>query len=263
MFSFRFTPVITNIILINVAIMLVTVFSPSLFPVFYNLFSLHYTGSPAFFPTQYFTYMFLHADFGHLFSNMFGLIIFGPLLEDFWGGRRLLSYYLICGLGAGVIYSGFQFYDNHGMQEAMQEYLEEPSPANYSYFFYEYDRDGYSRKLDWIDAFRENPENYAYIEKGKSDILEYYSFRINIPMVGASGALFGILIAFGMLFPNTTPFIIPIPAKYIVALYGIMAYYGVVKNDPGDFTAHSAHLGGMIIGFFVVRYWQKQRNRFY
>src|SRR5690554_4145180 len=144
---FRFTPVITNIILFNVAILVIMSFSGSTFPIFHRLFALYYTESPNFSPTQYFTYMFLHADIGHLFSNMFGLLIFGPLLEDFWGAKRLITYYLLCGLGAGIIYSGLQHYENQGMKKSMQEYLENPTPANYSYFFYEYGRNTYSEML--------------------------------------------------------------------------------------------------------------------
>jgi membrane associated rhomboid family serine protease len=260
---FRFTPVITNIILFNVAILIIMSISGSTIPIFHRLFALYYSESPNFSPTQYFTYMFLHADIGHLFSNMFGLLIFGPLLEDFWGAKRLITYYLLCGLGAGIIYSGLQYYENQGMKKAMQEYLENPTPANYSYFFYEYGRNTYSEMLPWIDEYRENPENRTFIEQGRSAITQFYAYKINVPMVGASGALFGVLIAFGLLFPNSTPFIIPIPAKFIVGIYGITAYYGVIKNDPGDYIAHSAHLGGMIVGFFIVKYWQRQRNKFY
>ena len=260
---FRFTPVIGNIILLNVLIMLMMMFLPGIQLLFYNALALHSPMAPEFIPTQYLTYMFLHANIGHLFGNMFGLMIFGSLLEDFWGARRIISYYLICGLGAGLIYSIFQYIEHREMYAVMHDFLKNPSPANYSYFMYEYNRGYYTDMLNWIDKFRENPDNYLYIEQAKANIVNYYSNKLSIPMVGASGALFGILMAYGMLFPNTTPFIIPIPAKYIVALYGITAYFGVIKNDPGDFTAHWAHLGGMIIGFFVIKYWQKKRTRFY
>lgn len=260
---FRFTPVVGNIILVNVGIMLLMMFASGLTPLFYKILALHSPLSADFMATQFFSYMFLHANMGHLFGNMFGLMIFGSLLEDFWGARRLLSYYLICGLGAGVIYAIFQYIEHREMYAVMQEFMKDPSPANFSYFMYEYNRYGYTDMLSWIDRFNENPDNYLYIEQAKANIVNYYSNKLNIPMVGASGALFGILMAYGMLFPNTTPFIIPIPAKYIVALYGITAYFGVIRNDPGDFTAHWAHLGGMIIGFFVIKYWQKKRTRFY
>jgi membrane associated rhomboid family serine protease len=265
---FRFTPVVTKIIIANVVIYLLfsTIFqSPEVF----HLFALHYPASPLFYPWQYITYMFLHSlsDFGHIFGNMFGVLVFGPLLEEFWGGKRFLVYYLICGVGAGVLYSAYQFYEMHGIVSAVEAYLEHPSPANLSYYFHEYDRGTYSDIMGFLDNFRTHPESMSYIQQGKNLLLQSYNNMVNVPMVGASGALFGILIAFAMLFPNTEliffPLFIPIKAKYVVAVYGAIEYFSVLKNTPGDNVAHFAHIGGMIVGFIIVRYWQKKRNTFY
>lgn len=266
---FRFTPVVTRIIIINVLVHFIISFAGGYQSTLFHLGALHYTESPLFYPWQFFTYMFLHSqsDFMHLFGNMFGILIFGPLLEEFWGAKRFLVYYLLCGIGAGLLYTGYQFYEFSGISEAKNTYLENPTSENYSYYFYEYDRDVYSNNIEHFDYYRDNPEDVNVIEQGKESVVMSYNRKVNIPMVGASGALFGILIAFALLFPNTEliffPLFIPIKAKYVVAVYGIIEYFAVIRNAPGDQVAHIAHLGGMLVGFIIVKYWQRHRSRFY
>jgi len=267
---FRFTPVVRNLIIANVAVyFLLQIASPQTTEVLFQMLALHYPASTAFYPWQFATYMFVHSlnDFGHIFGNMFGLLIFGPLLEEFWGAKRFFVYYILCGIGAGMMYTGYQYYEMHGINKAASAYIQDPSPANLSYYFHEYDPNNYSNLLSYIDTFRDNPENESLIEQGREYIVESYNNKINTPMVGASGALFGILIAFALLFPNTEliffPLFIPIKAKYVVAVYGIIEYYSLLKSSPGDHVAHFAHIGGMLVGFVIVKYWQYKRNRFY
>lgn len=263
---FRFTPVVTNLILANVGVFLIGNYFFSEEQVF-NLLGLHFFGSPLFNPLQFFTYMFVHAGFGHIFWNMFALVIFGPLLEETWGGKRFLAYYILCGLGAGLLYGVYQYFDLRGLEDAYATFMQNPSPDTMADFFYHYARDFYSEKVSWIDTFRMHPNNPQFIQQAQIWVNGYYHALLNAPMIGASGAVFGILIAFGMLFPNTEliifPIFIPIKAKYIVALYGIIAYFGAIRQSAGDHTAHIAHLAGMLVGFIIIKYWQKQRTRFY
>jgi membrane associated rhomboid family serine protease len=230
--------------------------------------ALHYVGSDKFMPWQYFTYMFMHADMSHFFGNMLGLVIFGPLLEDFWGYRRFVIYFILCGLGSGMIYTLYQYFEFMGVEEAKNLFLANPTPENYSAFFWDYGRDVYPQIVDWIDGeFRENPSNPVYIEQAKDSVVTLFGRVMDSSMVGASGALYGIMMAFAMLFPNTEirpfPIYIPIKAKYVVAVYAVMAYFAMVRNTPGDNVAHVAHLGGLMVGFIIIKIWQKQRTRFY
>ena len=113
-----------------------------------------------------------------------------------------------------------------------------------------------------IERYAENPENSQYREESKQVVRQIYYNVANMPMVGASGAVFGILMAFGLLFPNTTLMLlfppIPIKAKYFVLLYGLYELYSTIISSPGDNVAHFAHLGGMFIAFVLVRNWQKK-----
>lgn len=261
---FRFTPVVTYLIVINIVLLLA---GETIFHGISDFMALHYPASQNFAIYQYFSYMFMHGGFNHLLSNMFGLLVFGPLLEEFWGPKRFLTYYLLCGVGAGLLYTGYQYYDMHGIMAAKDLFLQHPTPDNFANFFYDYGREFYSDNLSWIDTFREQPNNTYFIEQAKDILVKYYNSTINMPMVGASGALFGILIAFAMLFPNTEliffPLFIPIKAKYVVAGYALIEYFSVIRNAPGDNVAHIAHLSGMLVGFIIVKVWQKQRGRFY
>lgn len=163
------------------------------------LFGLYYAGSSLFLPFQLITYMFMHSGFTHIFFNMFALWMFGMTMERAWGGKRFLVYYIICGIGAGL------------MQEACQV-------------------------LGIISPFAAT--------------------------VGASGAVYGILLAFGMTFPEERLFIIPIPfpikAKYFVCLYAAIELFEGVGGSDG--VAHFAHLGGMLFGLMLILYWRSRTS---
>ena len=115
---------------------------------------------------------------------------------------------------------------------------------------------------DWKAA----PGNPAYIQETYKFINDALQWKLNIPTVGASGAIFGLLLAFGMMFPNAIIYIyfaIPMKAKYFVLLYGVLELFGGVMNQPGDNVAHFAHLGGMIFGYFMIVYWKKNQFKIY
>ncbi|MCY7351128.1 MAG: rhomboid family intramembrane serine protease [Cytophagaceae bacterium] len=260
----RLTPVVRNILIINIAIfaagaLLQRNFAPA--------FGLHYIYSQDFQPYQFLTHMFLHGGFGHLFTNMFGLIIFGPLLEQVWGAKRFLLFYLVTGIGAGVLYSGVNYFEMAQLQQTIDLYKESPSPLALNELLKEGGL-GIQRHFDsFLRAFEARPEDPTLLTNSFSVAESLLSFRADVPMVGASGAIFGILAAFGLLFPNTELFLLffpfPIKAKYFVALYGLYELYAGVHNAQGDNVAHFAHIGGMIFAFVLVKYWGSQRKKFY
>jgi membrane associated rhomboid family serine protease len=207
------TPVVKNLIIINA---ICFAFSYTFAMVFHiNLndwLGLHFPLAAHFYPWQYFTYMFLHADFSHIFFNMFALWMFGTVLERYWGSKRFLFYYLFCGVGAGVIQT----------------------------------------LVYWYQLSDLPPIYYVHLME-------------NINTIGASGAVYGLLLAFGMMFPNNyiyLYFLFPIKAKWFVLIFGLIELFSGIRGSQLDNIAHFAHLGGMIFGLILLLYWRrKSRHR--
>ena len=226
---------------------------------------LWHISSPNFQPYQFLTYMFAHGGFMHLLFNMLGLMFLAPMLEQFWGPKKFLAFYLITGIGAGVFYEGVKYTETIPMKHKMEEYIANPNPDDFAVYMSKYAPQYYNSVYDFIDYFAENPE------QGKQQSIAYvqqvYMSVINIPMVGASGAIYGILMAFGMLFPNTQLMLlfppIPIKAKYFVLILGGVAIYSEFTNTAGDNVAHLAHLGGMLFAFIMIKVWAKDKRNFY
>ena len=216
---FQTPPVVKNLIIINGLVYMVTALLPVGDTIMqYCALSL---GTPYFHTYQFITYMFLHANFEHIFFNMFALWMFGRTLEQVWGPKRFLFYYMVCGIGAGLV------------QELVQ-YIQ------------------YVTELSQYDSVN---TGIAVIP-----MAEYLNLMTT---VGASGAIYGILLAFGMLFPNSQMFVFPIPfpvkAKYCVMGYAALEIFlGLGASTDG--VAHFAHLGGMIFGFILIMYWRKKNN---
>jgi membrane associated rhomboid family serine protease len=207
----------------------------------YRFFGLHQFQSDDFMPHQLVTHIFMHGNFTHLFFNMFALWMFGKVLENVWGGKRFLIYYMITGLGAAAIHLGVSQYEIMSLQTQIST-------------------TDLNRLLNEGKNILENNQNYINPIMSKLNLLIY------TPTVGASGAVFGVLLAFGMLFPNALLYIylaIPIKAKYFVILYGLLELYAGISNNPADNVAHFAHLGGMIFGFLLIKYWRNNSNTFY
>ncbi len=236
-----------------------------------DILGLHYLGAENFKPVQFLTYMFLHADFGHLFFNMFGLWMFGKTLESVWGPKRFLIFYFVTGIGAALIQMIALKYEFSPVLEAIDSFLSNPELASLNEFF----TSGYFYDINDDFKIFEKRFNSLYITNpGEAIILaeDYVAqYRVDFlnlyTMVGASGAVFGILLGFGILFPNTQLYIIPFPfpikAKWIVMAYGAFELYSVWNTQPGDNVAHLAHLGGMIFGFVLIKIWQKKRSNFF
>ena len=185
-----------------------------------DVLGLHFFMASEFHLYQLLTYMFMHGGLQHIFFNMFALWMFGCVVENVWGPKKFLFYYISCGIGAGLI------------QELVQ-YI--------SYFV-----------IDDLGS-------YEYVNlNGVSVTVDYYLNQLTT--VGASGAIYGILLAFGMLFPEERIFIFPLPVP-IKAKWFILAYVAIelfsALGTSGDGVAHFAHLGGMLFGFLMLRYWQK------
>ena len=208
-----------------------------------KMFALHQFQSPDFEPWQLITHMFMHdsRSFSHLFFNMLTLWMFGKTLENMWGGKRFLTYYMITGFGAALIYVGYiQFQIANISAELNPELINQVINATNN------------------TKISAEPSQFLLMQK-------LYDL-INTPMVGASGAVYGLLLAFGMLFPNSLIYLyfaIPIKTKYFVAGIGILALWNGIGNNPGDNVAHFAHLGGMIFGIILLKYWKKKGDIYF
>jgi membrane associated rhomboid family serine protease len=203
--------------------------------------ALHYWGSEDFMPLQFVTYMFMHANFTHILFNMFAVWMFGSTIEQYWGPKRYMLYYFVTGIGAGLIQLLTIYIQ-------IQNVVPHMSP-------------------DMIDLVQR--EGRDVIMRGMNytnPLMASYNALLNSTIVGASGAVFGLLLAFGMMFPNVPLYLmfipVPIKAKYMVLGYGLIELYSGLSNNPHDNVAHFAHLGGMLFGIVMILYWKK-RGDFY
>jgi len=265
MFS-RITPMVKNILIINIGIFIL---QAMINLPFISLFGLRVVFAEEFQVFQFLTYMWIHGGFGHLLGNMFAVFIFGPLLEQVWGSKRFLTFYLACGIGAGVLFGAADFMEKYPMKKDAEAYVANPNPEDFMLFVMDYrtNKSSTTQLANFADTYYDNPNNASYIRQSQQYVMDIYDSFSNIPMVGASGAVFGILMAFGMLFPNTVLYLlfppIPIKAKYFVMFYAAYEVYAEIARSPGDNVAHLAHLGGMLIAFVLLKMWQKSSNRFY
>jgi membrane associated rhomboid family serine protease len=224
-----------------------------------KLFALHPFQSPDFEPYQLITHMFMHGDFTHLFFNMFAIWMFGKVLENVWGGKRFLIYYIVTGLGAMILYSIVQHIQISVLEAKMTIEQIQHVASDKGYDCYkEMIRLSQNGQTQFGNIFF---SNYQMQTQNMVDLTSLYY----TPVLGASGALFGILLGFGMLFPNTLLYLyfaIPVKAKYFVIGYGVLELFLSIMN-ANDGVAHFAHLGGMLFGFILLKYWQKNNTQFY
>lgn len=261
----QITPTVRTLLIINVVLS----FLQSQFPALTVLGGLYPIGSVYFQPWQFLTYMFLHGGLMHLISNMLGLVFIGSQLENQWGGRRFLTFWLVCGIGAGVLYEGVRQYEVYQMHQDQLAFHAEPSAIGFMDFYREY-FPAYEGAASSIGrALKNDPANPDIIRTARTAIdaaVEGTLNDSNAAMVGASGALFGVLFAFGFLFPQETLFIFPFPfpikAWLFVFLYTAYELWQGIHPVPGDNVAHFAHLGGMLIGFVVLKIWQRNGTHY-
>ena len=215
-----------------------------------NLFALHTWQSPYFRPWQFITHLFMHGDLWHIFGNMFALWMFGSILENLWGPKRFLIFYISCGLGAALSHMLVLFFENQSMIN--DYYTINPDSSDYLFHL-----------QNFINKYLPIQQPGMYSMNTAREIVES---RLNEPTLGASGAVFGCLAAFGYLFPNTLIylyFFIPLKAKWFVLLYAGFELSMAVKNSAGDNVAHVAHLGGALVGFLMVYFWNKNNRRMF
>ena len=237
--NFRELPeVVKNLLIINGLLFLGTISLEKYGLNLVEYFALHQFQSINFKPHQLITHLFMHGNFTHLFFNMFALWMFGKILENIWGAKKFLIFYMITGIGAAFIHLGISQYEILNLQNQI-------------------DTHNLMILLNEGKNILEMNQNYTNPVMGKLNLL------VNTPTVGASGAVFGLLLAFGMLFPNTLLYLyfaVPIKAKYFVIGYGLLELFAGISNNPADNVAHFAHLGGMIFGFIMIKYWQRHNT---
>lgn len=242
-------PVVRNIIFINILVWIAQIVLLQKGIDLADYLGLHYISSPQFQPHQIITSMFLHATFDHkgnlifthILFNMFAVFMFGRMLESIWGGKKFLIYYLATGIGAALL----QLFITY----LRIRHIETDLPAETIHLVY----------TQGFEIWQQG-KNYTDATLGTLNIL------LNNGMYGASGAVFGILVAFGMMFPNAELMIIPIPipikAKWLVIGYGALELGLGIMNRAGDNVAHFAHLGGLITGFIILMIWRNSNKRY-
>lgn len=214
------TIVTKNLLIINVLAFIATWVVKGVGIDLQSMCGLHFVLANDFHVYQLVTYMFLHANFAHILFNMFAVWMFGCVIESVWGPKKFLFYYISCGIGAGL------------MQELAQ------------FVSFYVTISGQDPSVGLSDVF----------QVGQALSMQLNSWTT----IGASGAVYAILLAFGMIFPNERIFIFPLPipikAKWFVTFYVCIELFSAL-GSPGDGVAHMAHLGGMLFGFFMIRYW--------
>ncbi len=218
--GFSFLPVVVKNLLIINFIMFLADIALARFGIDLNgALGLHFFMASDFQPYQLLTYMFMHGNFSHLFFNMFALWMFGNTLENIWGWKRFLIYYLLCGVGAGLIQEGVQY-------------------------------------IEYVTSLSQ----YETVNMGGGHIVPMSQYLNYMTTVGASGAIYGLLLAFGMMFPNSMIylyFFVPIKAKWFVIGYAVIELLNGL-GASGDQVAHFAHLGGMLVGLIIILIWKKK-----
>ena len=229
--------VVKNLLIINALMFLITYVLEMRGVQLSNYLGLHYYKSDLFQPIQIVTHMFMHGSFMHILFNMYALWMFGKVLEQVWGPKRFFIYYTITGLGAAFLHLLV-------MHLQITDLLHTMSPEKVNIVM--------SQGAEVIAS----NQNYRDFD------MAHFNMLYNGATVGASGAVFGLLLAFGMIFPNIELMLmfvpIPIKAKYFVMGYGLIELFSGVANRAGDNTAHFAHLGGMIFGFLLIKFWNKK-----
>jgi len=236
----RMTDAVKHLIIINVVVFIATFvlkmgFSDSL--------ALYFPENPNFGYWQYLTHMFVHGGVMHIVFNMYALFAFGTPLEQIWGRNKFLFFYFSAGLGAGLIYTAVNYFQFNGIYEHLIN-----AGLTATDIQHLLDTGTYSQQI--------------LTSVSSEDLSKFYALY-HTPAVGASGAIYGVLVAFGMMYPNAKLalifFPVPIAAKYFIPLIILGdLFFGVTKYSVGN-VAHFAHIGGAIIGFIIAFYWKQNQ----
>lgn len=286
-------PVVKNLLIVNGLMFLATYAFQQRGINLSDTLALHFWEGSDFRPYQFITYMFMHGSIGHLFSNMFSLWMFGHNIENIWGPKKFAIYYLITGFGAGLIHYAFSYAEITEQIAAIQQVMATPDVSAVRAFL------GNVLGHDFVQGLTSSPDTrlatyrpevfntaMEYFKGAYQPIYQFDKFgdpvsvaqareiaiegnyflatyaemvKNGSQVVGASGSVFGIILAFGMMFPNAMIiFPLPMKVKYFVILYGAYELYQGVYQS-GDGIAHFAHLGGMLFGLILLKYWGQKR----
>lgn len=269
-------PVVKNLIILNVIFFIAKILLKDLD--LDNLLGLHYPSSKYFKPFQFITYMFMHDGIMHIFFNMYGLFMFGPILENALGSKKFLFYYIFTGIGAALLHFGISYFNIAPIEQALANFIANPSVAELNNIIDQHipnnamlmannvpiNAKSYLTSIanEWTSNIN-TPSEYI---RETSEVLNIILAGItDIPLVGASGAIFGILLAFAVFYPMVDLYLffipVPIKAKWAVIGYGLIELYMGIANSAGDNVAHFAHLGGMLFGLILIFYWKKTSNK--
>jgi membrane associated rhomboid family serine protease len=263
-------PVVKNIIIINVVLFLATQLSQYVLNSDFMVrhLALFPFRSPLFEPHQIVTHMFMHANVAHIFFNMFAVFMFGRILEQLWGSKKLLIFYTITGLGAAFVHLTVNYFQMSHMMDLANQFNTNPSYTLFNQIVNKYSPGGASNQVvTFMQQWFYKPDDISFVPQAKQIVDYVVSSNMMIPTLGASGAVFGLLIAFAMLFPDVELmllfFPVPIKAKYLVPLYALVELFFGVAGFKGDNIAHFAHLGGALFGFILVKLWKNNQFRIY
>jgi membrane associated rhomboid family serine protease len=258
---FNLTPVVRQLLFINIGMFIASL----IFGI--DKLALYYPAADKFEPYQIVTHFFMHGGIGHLFFNMFALVMFGSALESLWGPKKFLFYYFFCAIGAAALHTFVNYLHFSGLQEAMDAFRQSPSMDTYQAFF-----DKINLKMltpEWRQGIQDLASRLPSTEAAGqlSEVMQTYTTEeMGIPVVGASGAIYGLLLAFGVLFPNAELMLIflpiPIKAKFFIPLLILGELYLGVNRFSWDNVAHFAHLGGALFGLLLILYWRKFDNTY-
>ena len=265
--GFKNLPEVTkNLLIINVLMFIATLTASMSFNTdLGNILGMRLWSAEAFQPYQIVTHMFMHGSIMHIFLNMFGLWMFGSILERVWGPKRFFIFYFACGLGAALIYFITAYWQLKPEIALFDSFLENPGLdslnaliANHQFIGFGNLSPGFAEFKSMVNTFTADPANTSILGEIVEYIASYKEAFLNSRVVvGASGAVFGLVLAYGMLFPNQKMYIIPFPfpIKALYLVIGLVAYslFMGLSNNAGDNIAHFAHLGGMIFGFLLLK----------
>lgn len=257
------TPIVKNLLIVNGLVFLAQVTFQNKFPID-EWFAQHHFLSKDFRPHQLLTYMFMHGSFSHILFNMLGLYMFGTKLEMVWGPRRFLTFYIICGIGAGLISGLATLVETYPVISDLNFLQEHASAKNYNALLSKYDwiREGINPQFTAL--VNSNPTDPGIIKDIFRAAGELKEAATRGQMVGASGCIFGLLAGIAYLFPNdiiSIYFLFPIKMKWFALIYGGIELWSAIQNNPQDPVAHVAHLGGGLVGFLMVYISYRRGNR--
>jgi membrane associated rhomboid family serine protease len=244
-----------NLLIINILVFILTFLLGAKGIDLNAMLGTHYIGSALFQPFQVITHMFAHDGFWHILMNMWLFVMLGGYLERLWGPKRFFIFFLLCGFAAFLLQNAITAVDLFNYKSKLAAAGLDVSTIDYYI----------KNSSDMESCFMEIAKHYQLLSI--PDDLVYYVSNSYSTMLGASGAVFGVLAAFAVLFPNQEfllYFAFPVKAKYLVGAYFLFEVYMAFQNDPSDRVAHLAHVGGAIMGALIVIYWRKtDRNQFY